>query len=315
MFSMAELNESIISPGKGLSKMLNGDERNVDRAAIEEMRPPTIARIVGAIGRYRGSKASRIAMVCFASLRLAAHDLYLMPTSFTVELNTTIQVEFHHGDSFPESEAAPRPDQLKSVNLLSSAAVVPVAQIHELGKVTLGTVRVPGAGDLILSTEMAPNLIKLEPKDFNDYLKEEGLDDIFQWRISHNEENKPGREKYTKFAKSILLAGKPDDYYKHPVGFALGNCSRSQPLYIESGRTLAHKNLPSWQTGSWSSSSTRLSYTTGFSNRSRGTHRRGRENFRAGQRPREVSASYDSHGTLRRFKRRGLGKLLGESNL
>jgi hypothetical protein len=163
----------------------------------------------------------RAGFVFALALQLGAHDLYLMPERFLVNSGATIEVEFHNGDSFPESEVAPRVARLEQASLLSSSRIAPVVNLHLSGKVVRGSVKVPGPGNLILTVRTTPNFIELEPAKFSAYLKEEGLNGVMEWRSAHHEESRAGRERYTKFAKSILLAGAPDDYYRHPAGLLI----------------------------------------------------------------------------------------------
>lgn len=64
--------------------------------------------------------------------------------------------------------------------------------------------------------------IKLEPQKFEDYLREDGMEYISAERAKAGETAKQGRERYSRFIRSLLQVGdKRDDTYKKPVGLKL----------------------------------------------------------------------------------------------
>lgn len=46
---------------------------------------------------------------------------------------------------------------------------------------------------------------------FNEYLREDGLENALQWRTDHGQETRPGREFYRRCAKSLVLNGQDGD--------------------------------------------------------------------------------------------------------
>ena len=167
-----------------------------------------------------------------------AHDLYLLPRIFHVKAGQQLRVAFHNGDSFPESEVAPKPPRLQSAQILGHAATVPVSGLKVAGKETLGQVKVPGTGSLLLSVRTIPNSIELAPPKFLDYLKEEGLQEVIEWRSKNGENEKPGRERYTKFAKSLLQSGASDSFYSHSLDFPIEIIPLADPYAIHAGGNL-----------------------------------------------------------------------------
>jgi uncharacterized GH25 family protein len=59
----------------------------------------------------------------------------------------------------------------------------------------------------------------MEAEEFNEYLEEDGLDDILNERKKLNQLNKPSREDYTRFAKVFFQVGnRRDETYKKQAG-------------------------------------------------------------------------------------------------
>lgn len=170
--------------------------------------------------------------------RAAAHDLYLLPASFHTHKGATVALAFHNGDSFPESEAAPAIVRLKDAQLSGKAGVSTVRDLRVSGMETTGTAVAPGDGSLWLTVRTVPNFIELAPDKFLPYLKEEGLDTVIGWRAGHGETKRPGRERYTKYAKALLQSGTPDDFYRHPVGFPIEIVPLTDPSAVRAGGSL-----------------------------------------------------------------------------
>jgi hypothetical protein len=169
---------------------------------------------------------------------LWAHDLYLMPSVFRTHNGATIVVSLHNGDAFPLSEVAPTPERLQDVRLTGTDSEAAVRDLKIVGNETVGTVLVPASGSLVLSVRTLPNHIDLPPDKFLSYLKEEGLDDVIAWRARHDETAQPGRERYTKFAKSLIQSDKSDSFFGHVVGFPIEIIPLSDPYAVHAGSRL-----------------------------------------------------------------------------
>ena len=169
---------------------------------------------------------------------LAAHDLYILPGAFQVVPGQMLRVAYHNGDAFPESEAAPPLTRLTGARLVSRRGSVSVGGLRVEGKEVLGEVVVPKGGSWQLAVSTRPNFIALEAAKFVEYLKEEGLDEVIAWRRTHGEEGRPGRERYSKFAKSVLRDGAGDDFYLTALGLPIEIVLLGDPAKLKAGDKL-----------------------------------------------------------------------------
>ncbi|MEO8027241.1 MAG: DUF4198 domain-containing protein [Bryobacteraceae bacterium] len=176
-----------------------------------------------------------LALLLAASAILAAHDLYLMPDVFSVKPGQRLIFGIHDGDAFPQSEESPIISRLRDTKL----AGVPATNIRGQKNRAVGEVAVKTAGTLILTTATIPGFIELEASKFETYLTLEGLDQVLRYRREHNETKKPGRERYSKFAKSIIQSGAPDDGYRKPVGFPIEIIPERNPATVRVGDILS----------------------------------------------------------------------------
>jgi Domain of unknown function (DUF4198) len=171
-------------------------------------------------------------------LAAQAHDLYIVPERFFVEPGHPIQVGFHNGDAFPLSEASPVLNRVRDTNLICATGTVPMSALKIEGKRAIAMALASSPGEQILTVRTIPNLITLQPAQFVAYLKEEGLQHVLDWREEHQDSRKPGRERYSKYAKSIVLAGSSDGFATHEVGFPIEIVPENDPYSAKPGDML-----------------------------------------------------------------------------
>jgi hypothetical protein len=169
---------------------------------------------------------------------LLAHDLYLMPEVFVTQPGAQLRVVFQNGDEFPVASANVQPSRLRNTRLLSEAGTAPFEAITAEPKRTTATVRVPGAGLAILTAYTVPNFIELDAAKFRSYLEHENLTEAIAWRDAHGESSKPGRERYSKYVKSIIRAGSADNYFKQLAGLTIEIIPQVDPYSLRPGQSL-----------------------------------------------------------------------------
>ena len=179
-----------------------------------------------------------ISIALFASTLAVAHDLYILPGMFHLTSTGLIRLALHNGDSFPESEVAPKPERLKSAQLLGKGLESSLRNLRIVGKETVAEVNVPLPGEYLLAVATVPNFIELSPEKFAEYLKEEGLTNVIEWRNLNGENAKPGRERYTKFAKSLVILGTPDGFYNQPLHWPIEIIPLADPYTLHAGGRL-----------------------------------------------------------------------------
>ena len=179
-----------------------------------------------------------IALGLLAGGSLAAHDLYLLPERFHVKGGEVLTVALHNGDAFPESEANAPIERLRDSLIRGAQGTADIKNLHDVGKETLGTVTVPGSGTLVLTTRSVPHFISMQPAEFSAYLKEEGLSHVIAFREKSGDDGKPSRERYSKFAKSLLVAGESSDEYRKPTGLVIEIVPEKDPYRLHPGGTL-----------------------------------------------------------------------------
>jgi len=173
-----------------------------------------------------------------AAAPLLAHDLYMMPEQFVVKPGAALRVVFQNGDEFPEASSPTKPERLRDTKLVSSAGAVAFENIAAHERNTTATVKAPSSGLGILTARTIPNFIELDPAKFKLYLEHENLTATLKWREQHKETGKPGREIYSKYVKSIVLAGKSDGRHAERTGLTIEIVPEADPYSLKPGAEL-----------------------------------------------------------------------------
>lgn len=166
----------------------------------------------------------------------AAHYAYIIPQSFRVSTGDTVIVGFHSADSFPESSAVLK--RLQEPTIHTERGALKLDGLKEDGKRLAATVNVAASGHVIVTAVNGAAIEEIKPVSFEKYLEEEGLGHIVQARAQRGESDKPGKERYTMYAKTIFVAGVPTDAYRAVVGLPLEIVPEKDPYRLQAGESL-----------------------------------------------------------------------------
>ena len=149
-------------------------------------------------GRFCDHRASLwfllFSMVLVFGTPFFAHDLWLVPQTFTLTKAGLLLVEVRTGMEFPISTNAIKPDRPAEFKLFWNRGEKTIGGLREEGDALVGEVEAPGSADAIAALVLHPRFIELEAKDFNEYLEHEGLGSILELRKQRGEAGQPGRE-------------------------------------------------------------------------------------------------------------------------
>lgn len=164
-----------------------------------------------------------------------AHDLYLVTGVKGAKAKACARI----GEAFPESTNAVIADRLNSFSYQDAQG----KNIALTGNVQGKQFCAPftSQSPTIVEMTVQPRFIKLEAKDFNPYIEGEGLQVVQNLRRERGQENAPGRELYSRYAK--LLAGSLGAAATHPLGHALEIVPEMDPRQLRSGDPLPVKVL------------------------------------------------------------------------
>ncbi len=181
----------------------------------------------------------RIAAIVVTAAHLASgHDLYLMPDKFVVAPGVPLRVVYQNGDAFPKGSTSTRPDRLRNTRLLSKSGTSEFEKITPEAEQTTASVLTKGAGLAILTSSTIPNFIELDAAKFKSYLEHENLTNAVQWREQNGETDKAGRERYSKYVKSLIRVEKSDGFFKERTGLTIEIIPEVDPYSVKPGARL-----------------------------------------------------------------------------
>jgi uncharacterized GH25 family protein len=183
-------------------------------------------------------RTSLIFTTLLCATTAVAHDFYLMPSTFLPEKGATLLVGFHVGDSFPESEVSGSPDRFLDPQLIWKTGSAALQNLRVDGKRVVANTHAIAEGNLILAVRTAPRLIELDASKFTEYLREEGLASTIAWRAKHGQSEKLGKERYSKYAKALLLSGAQNGFAGHRVGYTIEIIPQADPTALKPGDSL-----------------------------------------------------------------------------
>lgn len=137
-----------------------------------------------------------------------AHDFWIEPSSFAPAPGSAIAVRLKVGEHF-DGEIVPRPGWgFLRFDATLGGARRPI--VGRPGAAVAGALRIAQPGLHILSYYSEPIELELPADRFEEHLRLEGLETIIAERQRRGESDRPGREVYTRCAKSLVLAGPAD---------------------------------------------------------------------------------------------------------
>jgi uncharacterized GH25 family protein len=179
-------------------------------------------------------------MVFGATAIAAAHDMFVKPARFFVEENAEVLVRLLNG-TFSKSENSITRDRLLDVSVVSpdGRARLDTAEWSVAGDTSTFRVRTGAAGTYVVGVSTAPKMIALDAKDFNLYLREDGIPDVLEARRKGGELDRPARERYAKHVKALVQVGQaPSDHHATELGYPAELVPLDNPYGLGPGGTL-----------------------------------------------------------------------------
>jgi uncharacterized GH25 family protein len=183
-------------------------------------------------------------LICFSLRTLAqAHEFWLHPAKFILAPGERIDVRFMVGENFIGEPWDLTKHRIEKLDLYQIKGVRDVRDSVRAAADNL-SISVKNEGTCMLAMQSSNALIELEAEKFNEYLKEDGQDDILELRRKTNSLNKAGKEFYTRYTKLLLQVGEvKDDTYKKEVGFPIEIIPEKNPYLLKKGDPVSFKIL------------------------------------------------------------------------
>jgi uncharacterized GH25 family protein len=180
-----------------------------------------------------------VVAVLLLTTEAAAHDCFLIAKPYRATPGSQINIAIHIDDSFPGKHVAWNPVRITRFHhwygrtLLDSVVPEPVEDSSGVAQ------NVDQPGLHLFVVDWAARQIAIEPKAFTQYLQKEGLEHILKLRKERKEENKPGRERYSRYLKTFVTTGEGNnEAYRHVIGQKIELIPLENPAGKKVGDTL-----------------------------------------------------------------------------
>jgi hypothetical protein len=171
---------------------------------------------------------------------LGAHDLFLKPDSYFIERGSRFRLRVLNG-TFSTSEGAVARDRVRDITIVSPAGVarLDTAAWSARGDTSVLTVTSGESGTYLIGASLRPRELKLEAKDFNDYLMHDGVPDVLAARRKSQELDRPARERYSKHVKALVQVGNQrTEAYQTALGYPAELIPLDNPYSLRAGGIL-----------------------------------------------------------------------------
>jgi uncharacterized GH25 family protein len=168
---------------------------------------------------------------------LLAHDVWIEPTTFAPKTGEVVGLRLRVGQDLLGDPLPRDPALINQFVVEDASGRKPVTGRD--GADPAGFVRVAAPGLLVIGYNSNPSATELAAAKFNQYLKEEGLDDIAALRARRNQTGVKARELFSRCVKSLLLSGPQGRAQAdRPLGFTLELVAERNPYALRAGAEL-----------------------------------------------------------------------------
>lgn len=177
--------------------------------------------------------ASFFLLLIFAAAQ--AHEFWLQADKFFVAVGERVKIKFMVGENFMGEPWDLKVHQVEKLELHEGTSVKDLRDSLNVDEQLLKlTFKEEGTKLIVMQSNSA--FIELDAAKFNEYLKEDGLDDVLAFREKNKLMNKPSREFYSRHTKLFLQAGeKRDDVFRKTIGLPVEIISDKNPCALKKG--------------------------------------------------------------------------------
>ncbi|MEX2154210.1 MAG: DUF4198 domain-containing protein [Gemmatimonadaceae bacterium] len=158
--------------------------------------------------RARRAIVGAVAITLLAASTLWAHDLFLRLEDYFVQPDSDIRIHVLNG-TFSKSEGPVARNRLRSLDLVtgSDAIKLDTSAWVPRGDSTTLTIHTGAAGTYVAAASLLPRSIAIGAKDFNTYLRTDGVPDMLAKRRRDGTLDVPAKELYQKHVKAVFQVG------------------------------------------------------------------------------------------------------------
>lgn len=192
--------------------------------------------------RHFGAPLLAAAWLLCAALPLAAHEFWVTPSRWQVAPGAPITVLANVGDQFPRANSFTTPDRIQSIRIVGPAGdhVLAPPFRREGDSLAADGVAPSAAGVYIGVVVVKPRVGEKSGSVFQAHIAHQGLDDVAEDRAKRGETDRPVRERYSRYGKTLVRVGGGGDatHVTRPAGLKIELVPLSDPTALTVGAPL-----------------------------------------------------------------------------
>lgn len=151
---------------------------------------------------------SALIILVSIAVSASAHEYWFEPDSFFLKPGQFTALHLYVGEALKkDEERVYQAAKTTSFQMFSAAGTFDMRTMADDGKSPILNFSADKPGTYLLSMERNWSDIKLDAKEFEDYLREDGMEYIVAERARLGETKKEGRERYSRFVKTLIQVG------------------------------------------------------------------------------------------------------------
>jgi uncharacterized GH25 family protein len=152
-----------------------------------------------------------------ATRNARAHDFWIEPSTFRPLPGATVAVGLRAGQNFVGDPVPRFSRSIARFMVRQGDGEAPVVGSENIDPA--GFFRADGQSTAMIAYRGLPSYIELPADKFEEYLRLEGLERIIDDRTARRERAKPGRERFSRYAKALLTGERTSAAAIQPIGF------------------------------------------------------------------------------------------------
>lgn len=173
-----------------------------------------------------------------------AHEFWLQPRKYRLAVGEELKFNFKVGENFDGEDWDLKKHRVEKLDLHTTTLVTNLKNLVKLDGRDRVTLKMNEEGTQLIAMQSNYAFIELEAAKFNEYLKEDGLDNITELRTKSNTLDKPAKEFYGRFVKLLVQVGnKKTNSFSKSIGAPIEIIPLQNPYALKSGDYLECKIL------------------------------------------------------------------------
>lgn len=147
-------------------------------------------------------------VIALGSATASGHEFWIEPSSFTVERGGRVGVRLCVGDGFESWSLARNTQRIEKFVAAGPSGEQPVVGLD--GSEPAGVARFTAPGGYVIAYRSNRAFTELPSIEFDEYLREKGLEKIAALRKERGASRRKVREAYSRHSKALISVGDPD---------------------------------------------------------------------------------------------------------